>query len=61
MPVINPETIFSEIIAELEAIKDIYSYSNNNQVYNSFVDLCIEKVLEIKEKHDSENQNNTNE
>lgn len=53
----NTENIFSDIIEELEKMKNLYSYSNNNEFYNSVIDMCIGKVMRIKEKNISETQN----
>jgi len=42
--------IFKEMEMELENVKNIFSYSNNNDSYNAVVDLCIEKIKEFSEK-----------
>lgn len=57
----STENIFSDIIDELEKMKNLYSYSNNNEFYNSVIDMCIGKVMKIKEKNVSETQTLLNE
>jgi hypothetical protein len=42
--------IFKEMEIELENVKNIFPYSNNNDSYNAVVNLCIEKIKELSEK-----------
>jgi hypothetical protein len=60
MPPPNIESIFSNIVEELENMKNLYSYSNNNEFYNSVIDMCIGKVLKVKESKYPEKVNNIN-
>jgi hypothetical protein len=50
--------IFKEIELELQKFKDLYPYSNNNESYNSMVDLCINKIKEIADSKKEEHKNN---
>ena len=50
--------IFKEIELELQKFKDLYPYSNNNESYNSMVDLCINKIKEIADLKKEEHKNN---
>ena len=50
--------IFKEIELELQKFKDLYPYSNNNESYNSIVDLCINKIKEIADLKKEEHKNN---
>ena len=49
--------IFKEIEIELESVKNIFPYSNNNDSYNAVVNLCIEKMRELSEKKRAEIEN----
>jgi hypothetical protein len=49
--------IFKEIEIELESVKNIFPYSNNNDSYNAVVNLCIEKMKELSEKKRVEIEN----
>jgi hypothetical protein len=49
--------IFKEIEIELESVKNIFPYSNNNDSYNAVVNLCIEKMKELSEKKRAEIEN----
>jgi len=49
--------IFKEIELELEKVKDVYPYSNNNDSYNAIVDLCIEAIRKVAA--DKRQQKNT--
>jgi len=49
--------IFKEVEMELEQVKNIFPYSNNKDLYNSIVELCIEKVKQLSEKKRSELEN----
>ena len=60
MPLLNSDALIEEIVDELEMIKGIYSYSINNELYNSIVDICIAKIMEVKNKHNTANQNSIN-
>lgn len=50
--------IFKEIEMELEKFKNIYPYSNQNDIYNAVVTLCITRIREIAEakRRDIENR-----
>jgi hypothetical protein len=51
MPNINDRLfgfeLFTEINAEIDKIKNLYPYSNNNHAYNAIVDMCKDKVKEL--------------
>jgi hypothetical protein len=49
--------IFKEIEIELESVKNIFPYSNNNDSYNAVVNMCIEKMKELSEKKRAEIEN----
>jgi hypothetical protein len=49
--------LFKEIEIELESVKNIFPYSNNNDSYNAVVNLCIEKMKELSEKKRAEIEN----
>lgn len=49
--------IFKEIEIELESVKNIFPYSNNNDSYSAVVNLCIEKMRELAEKKRAEIEN----
>lgn len=57
MPHSERDTVISEIVKELEGLKNLYPYSNNNQLYNSVIDLCIDKIHGLKENPDPESKN----
>jgi hypothetical protein len=42
--------IFIEIEQELEKLKNIYPYSNNNEINNAMVELCKEAIRVIADK-----------
>ncbi len=42
--------IFIEIEQELEKLKNIYPYSNNNQINNAMVELCKEAVKIVADR-----------
>ena len=41
--------IFKEIEMNLEQMKNVFPYSNNNDSYNAIVDLCIERIKVMAE------------
>lgn len=49
--------IFKEIEIELESVKNMFPYSNNNDSNNAVVNLCIEKMKELSEKKRAEIEN----
>jgi hypothetical protein len=49
--------LFKEIEIELENVKNIFPYSNNNDSYNAVVNLCIEKMKELADKKRTEIEN----
>jgi hypothetical protein len=49
--------LFKEIEIELENVKNLFPYSNNNDSYNAVVNLCIEKMKELSEKKRAEIEN----
>jgi hypothetical protein len=49
--------IFKEIELNLEQMKNIFPYSNNNDSYNAVVKLCIERVREMAESKRTEMEN----
>jgi hypothetical protein len=49
--------IFKEVEIDLEQVKNIFPYSNNNDSYNAVVNLCIERVRELAEKKRAEIDN----
>jgi hypothetical protein len=56
MPLFGFE-IFKEVELELERVKNMFPYSNNNDSNNAVVDLCIEKMKELSEKKREEIEN----
>ena len=56
MPLFGFE-IFKEIEIELESVKNMFPYSNNNDSNNAVVNLCIEKMKELSEKKRAEIEN----
>jgi len=56
MPLQYNDKIFDLIINEVENLKNIYPYSNNNQLYNSFVDMCIAQIIKVRESVASDPQ-----
>jgi hypothetical protein len=42
--------IFLEIEIELEKLKNLYPYSNNNEINNAMVNLCKEAVKAVADK-----------
>jgi hypothetical protein len=42
--------IFIEIEQELEKLKNLYPYSNNNEINNAMVNLCKEAVKIIADR-----------
>jgi hypothetical protein len=49
----HTDDVYTEIIEELEQLKNLYPYSNNNDVYNKVIDICIAKIKEISENRPS--------
>ncbi len=60
MPLLNSDALIEEIIDELERVKGVYSYSVNHELYNSIIDICIAKIIEVKNKNNTANQNTIN-
>ena len=46
--------IFKEIEMNLEQMKNVFPYSNNNDSYNAIVDLCIERIRVMAEEKEKE-------
>ena len=46
--------IFKEIEMNLEQMKNVFPYSNNNDSYNAIVDLCIERIKVMAEEKKKE-------
>ena len=42
--------IFLEIEIELEKLKNLYPYSNNNEVNNAMINLCKEAVKVVADR-----------
>jgi hypothetical protein len=42
--------IFLEIEIELEKLKNLYTYSNNNEVNNAMIDLCKEALKVVADR-----------
>ena len=42
--------IFIEIEQELEKLKNLYPYSNNNEINNAMVNLCKEAIKAVADK-----------
>lgn len=61
MPLEKDTDVFLRIVEELEKIKNLYSYSNNNYLYNSVVDMCITRILQMRDEESSSNQKQSNE
>jgi hypothetical protein len=40
--------IFDEIREEIQKLKNIYPYSNNNTILNAMVDMCLETINKIE-------------
>jgi hypothetical protein len=49
--------IFKEVELNLEQVKNIFPYSNNNDSYNAVVNLCIERIREMAENKRAEMEN----
>lgn len=46
--------IFKEVQLNLEQMKNVFPYSNNNDSYNAIVDLCIERIRVMAEEKEKE-------
>lgn len=42
--------IFIEIEQELDRLKNIYPYSNNNEIHNAMIELCKEAVRVVADR-----------
>lgn len=42
--------IFIEIEQELEKLKNLYPYSNNNEINNAMVELCKEAIKTVADR-----------
>ncbi len=46
--------LFDEITADMKNLKNAYPFANNNECYNSAIDMCISLISKIKkEKEDN--------